>query len=184
MISEQHKKIYQDIHKTLPFGKRVKIPRHFDWFIGYTKARSICDFGCGKGRLVDTLREVYDVDVRGYDPGNLQFADSIDSIDVDLMISCDVLEHVEPEFLTDTLHYLKQRSRYIYHMIALTPAKLHLPDGRNAHLIQKPAKWWRQQFLDLDYEIIREDHTTATKTPRGTRQCVIVKHYYVMAQKR
>ena len=32
--------------------------------------------------------------------------------------------------------------------IATGPAKKHLPDGRNAHLIQQPMAWWLPKMLD------------------------------------
>jgi hypothetical protein len=31
--------------------------------------------------------------------------------------------------------------------IACYPAKKHLPDGRNAHLIVESPAWWREQLL-------------------------------------
>lgn len=182
MFSQQHQKIYQHIHQTTPFGKRAKMPRYLDWFLQQINAGSVCDFGCGKGRLVSTLQKQYTIKVYGYDPGNPEFAASMDDLSVDLIISCDVLEHVEPEYLDETLVYLRQRSRYIYHAIALSPAKLILPDGRNAHLIQKPCHWWRRKFVDLGYKILKEDHTIVSKKSKIVKTPVLTEHYYIMAE--
>lgn len=182
MISDKHIKIYQDIHRSTPFGKRAKIPKHLDWFISKIKPKSICDFGCGKGNLLETLKTTYGMDVQGYDPANPKYSKAIDDLQVDLLISCDVLEHVEPEYIDDTLKFLSTKSRYIYHLIALSPAKLVLPDGRNAHLIQESAEWWRDKFLNLSYTVIKEDYIEMIKTPKATKKPMLVKNYFIMAE--
>jgi len=184
MISNDYKKILTKIHDTSPFGKRSKIPKHLENFIAEIKPTSILDFGCGKGRLVQRLTEDYpDIAVSGYDPGNKEFDTSLDNTKVDLIISTDVLEHVEPEHIDQTLEYLSNKSRYIYHLIALSPAKLILPDGRNAHLIQESPEWWKKKFLNLNYRIIKEDYLEFYKTPKGTKKQMLVKNYFIMAEK-
>ncbi len=184
MISDTYKKILTDIHENTPFGKRSKVPKHLEDFIKDVKPNTILDFGCGKGRLVDRLREDYPkITVDGYDPGNKFFDKSLDDRYVDLLISTDVLEHVEPEYIDDTLKYLSTKSKYIYHLIALSPAKLILSDGRNAHLIQESPEWWKQKFLKLNYRIIKEDYQESYKTPKGTSQQMLIKKYYILAEK-
>lgn len=184
MISNDYKKVLTEIHESSPFGKRSKIPKYLAEFIEKIQPASIIDFGCGKGRLVERLREEYsNVVVDGYDPGNKTFDTSLNDRYVDLLISTDVLEHVEPEFIDQTLEYLSTKSKYIYHLIALSPAKLILPDGRNAHLIQKNPEWWRQKFIDLNYKIIKEDYVEFYKTPKGTNRQMLIKKYFIMAEK-
>ncbi len=173
-----------DIHDTSPFGKRSKVPKYLEEFISQIKPSSIIDFGCGKGRLVQRLRENYpDIIITGYDPGNKEFSTSLNDISVDLLISTDVLEHVEPEHIDVTLQFLSTKSRYIYHLIALSPAKLILPDGRNAHLIQESPEWWRTKFLNFNYKILKEDYMEFYKTPKGTDKAILVKKYFIMAEK-
>lgn len=184
MISDNYKKILTDIHDTKPFGKRSKVPKYLADFIEQIKPASILDFGCGKGRLVHRLREDYpSMSITGYDPGNREFSESLEGRHADLIISTDVLEHVEPEHIDVTLKYLSSKSRYIYHLIALSPAKLILPDGRNAHLIQETPEWWRNKFLNLNYTIIKEDYLEFYKTPKGTKKPMLVKNYFIMAEK-
>lgn len=184
MISHHHKEIYRKIHATTPFGKRRKSPKHLEKFIYSVEPSSILDFGCGKGNLIETLKEEFPkITVNGYDPCNPNFDRSIDGMFVDLLISSDVLEHVEPEFIDDTLKYLSNKSKYIYHLIALSPAKLILPDGRNAHLIQETPDWWRTKFLNLGYKILKEDYQEAWKTPKGTNTPMLNKKYFIMAEK-
>jgi hypothetical protein len=94
-----------------------------------------------------------------------------------------VLEHIEPEYLDETLKYLSTKSKYIYHLIALSPAKLILSDGRNAHLILESKEWWRQKFLDLNYNIIKEDYLEFYKIPKGTTKQLLIKKYFILAEK-
>ena len=184
MISDSYKKMLTDIHDTSPFGKRSKIPKYLEEFIAQVKPTSMIDFGCGKGRLVQRLREDYpSIVVTGYDPGNREFSESMEGRSADLIISTDVLEHVEPEHIDLTLKFLSSKSRYIYHLIALSPAKLILPDGRNAHLIQESPEWWRNKFLNLNYKILKEDYMEFYKTPKGTNKAMLVKKYFIMAEK-
>lgn len=182
MISKEYKNILRKIHETTPFGKRAKFPKHLQKFIDDIKPNSIIDFGCGKGRLVNIMNETYpSIRVRGYDPGNSYF-DSPIVEPVDLLMSTDVLEHIEPVYLDETLKFLSTKSRYIYHLIACHPAKLILSDGRNAHLIIEDQTWWRQKFLDLDYKIISEDWLEFTKFSKELNKELLVKKYIIMAE--
>lgn len=183
MISENYKKVLQTIHESTPFGKRAKFPKHLEQFIQDINPKSMIDFGCGKGRLVDRIKEVYPtISVRGYDPGNKNFNSPIEH-PVDLLMSTDVLEHIEPVYLEETLKFLSTKSRYVYHLIACCPAKLILPDGRNAHLIIEDQQWWRQKFLDLDYKIISEDWLEFTKFSKELKKNLVIKKYIIMAEK-
>lgn len=183
MISNEYKSILTNIHESSPFGKRAKIPKYLEEFISQINPSSIVDFGCGKGRLVDKLKECYPGKViGGYDPGNTAFDIPLDNKFYDLLISTDVLEHVEPEYIDQTLDYLKTKSKYIYHLIALSPAKLILPDGRNAHLILESKEWWRDKFKNLNYNIIREEYMEHWKTPKGQKKPMLIKKYFIMAK--
>lgn len=184
MISDTYKKQLRQIHEELPFGKRNKFPKDLQRFVESINPRSILDFGCGKGRLVERLKETYPaIEVSGYDPGNKEFDVPLDNIYVDLLISSDVLEHVEPQYIDQTLEFLSQRSQYIYHLIALSPAKLILPDGRNAHLILESKEWWRDKFIALNYNIIQEDYLETWKTPKGQNKKMHIEKYLIMAKR-
>ena len=179
MISNKLKKMYSDIHSNTPFGKRGKMPRGLKQFIKEIKPKSILDFGCGKGNLIVTLKENYpNIEVFGYDPANPQYADNIPC--VDMVISTDVLEHIEPEHIDDTIEMLSLKSKFHYHLISCAPAKLILPDGRNAHLIQEGPNWWRQKFEKFGYHITKEDYREFDKYSKQLRKNIPVKNYYVM----
>ena len=61
----------------------------------------------------------------------------------DLVVSTDVLEHIEPQYLKAVLKDMRQRaSRGVFLNISCGPSKQVLPDGRNAHLIIEKPGWW------------------------------------------
>jgi len=184
MISKEYKKMLQREHRRASFGKRAKMPRHLFNFIVHHNPQTILDFGCGKGKLVETLKVQFpDKIITGYDPANSDFDHPIDDKVYDLIYSSDVLEHVEPEFIDQTLTYLSTKSKYIYHLIALSPAKLILPDGRNAHLIQETPEWWKQKFVDNGYTILKEEYFEGIKDKPSMTAPMLVKKYIIMAEK-
>lgn len=183
MISDSLKKIYQDIHKNTPFGKRGKFPKNLDKFIRETNPTSILDFGCGKGKLVEAIKATYpEIEVLGYDPANPDYDIDLTDIKVDMIISSDVLEHIEPEYIIDTLQDLRSKSKFYFHLIACSPAKLILPDGRNAHLIVENGEWWRTKFLDLGYTISNEKFLEFEKIPKGWKKKMLIRKYFVMGE--
>lgn len=118
-------------------------------FARAAKCASILDYGCGRGTLkiaMNKLEPAADrVPVREYDPGILG-KDAMPK-PADLIVSTDVLEHVEPEHVDTVLqHIFGLAERAAYLVIALTPARELLPDGRNAHLSVHPADWWMQKL--------------------------------------
>ena len=172
-------------HRRASFGKRAKMPRYLFDFIIDQNPQTILDFGCGKGRLIETLKMQFpDKNITGYDPANAEFDCVIDDKVYDLIYSSDVLEHVEPEFIDQTLAYLSTKSKYIYHLIALSPAKLILADGRNAHLIQETPEWWKQKFIDHGYTVIKEEYFEIVKDKPTMAAPMLVKKYIIIAETR
>jgi hypothetical protein len=173
MISNDYKLILESLNGKENFGKRKSLPKHLDIIVNKLHPKSILDFGCGKGSLVSTLQKQYpDKTIFGYDPGNNQFKNLIHG-KVDLLISTDVLEHVEPEFLDATLLTLKDKSKFFYHLIALSPSKVILPDGRNAHLIIQSKDWWITKFVQLGYKLNYQRHMFQIKKDKTVNKLII-----------
>ncbi len=130
MITDNYKNDLKKLHKSKAFGNRSKIPAEVTRCIEEYNIESILDFGCGKGNVVAALKETYpNLKVYGYDPGRDGYDALPDSID--MIISTDVLEHIEPELLEETLLDLAKRTdKVMYHLIACHPAKKSLSDGR------------------------------------------------------
>lgn len=181
MITEDLKKFYEKVHRETPFGKRRKFPAHLRDYVESTQPKSILDFGCGKGNLVKILQEEYpDKKIYGYDPANPQY--DTDFPNVDLIISTDVLEHIEPASIDQVIEMLCLKSIYQFHLISCAPAKLFLPDGRNAHLIQETADWWKNKFVRTGCIIKKDEYREFTKYSKQLKKEMPVKNYYIMAE--
>jgi hypothetical protein len=103
---------------------------------------SISDYGAGKKNLEKKLIELglKNFEYYPYDPAFPEYGLPQKA---DIVCCIDVLEHVEEAYLLNVLDELKRLTIKLgFFAIATTPAKKFLKDGRNAHLIQKPASWW------------------------------------------
>lgn len=105
-------------------------------------AKSISDYGAGKKNLFKRMTELGHgkYDYRPYDPAFPEYGPPRPA---DLVCCIDVLEHIEPEHLDAVLDELQRITEKVgLFSIHTGPAAKVLADGRNAHLIQKPASWW------------------------------------------
>jgi len=111
------------------------------------QCRTILDYGCGQGQLADALRK-RGVLIGCYDPAVERFS-VMPCFHADLVVCTDMLEHVEPEHLVgvlDDIRRLAQKAVFI--KLATSQAQKTLADGRNAHLIVRPASWWMPHFWE------------------------------------
>ena len=177
MITDNYKNDLKKLHKSKAFGNRSKIPAEVTRCIEEYNIRSILDFGCGKGNVVAALKETYpNLKVYGYDPGRDGYDALPDS--VDMIISTDVLEHIEPELLEETLLDLAKRTdKVMYHLIACHPAKKSLSDGRNAHLIVETPDWWKNKLATvLDWKMYNENTQEYLAQPKKGPSIQVVKY--------
>lgn len=103
---------------------------------------TMTDYGAGKKNLEKSLDSL---GIGGYDyqPYDPVFPEYGEAREADLVCCIDVLEHVEPALLENVLADLMRITKKIgFFTVHTGPAVKLLSDGRNAHLIQKPATWW------------------------------------------
>ena len=104
-------------------------------------AKELLDYGAGKGRLGETLRQLMKNPpaIRHYDPAVAEWAARPAPCQV---VACiDVLEHIEPEFLDNVLDHIASLTEAVTFLTVHTgPAGKILPDGRNAHINQQDRK--------------------------------------------
>lgn len=165
MISEEYRKVLRQTHdENAGWGKGgTKFFHTVNCNIDCSD-RVIVDYGCGKGDLVEALREANpDKKIIGYDPGVPQYAGPIGEREVDFLVCTDVLEHIEPGLLDDTLARMRRMSNKAYFVVGTVPAVKILPDGRNAHLIVEDHNWWLEKLLKYygEVRVYREARTTS-----------------------
>jgi uncharacterized Rossmann fold enzyme len=143
VISEEYRSLNRQLHETnAAYGVGgAKHAKTVLSLVEQTKARSVLDYGCGKGELGKALP----FGICEYDPAIP--GKEASPRPADLVICTDVLEHIEP----DMLHaVLKDISRVMLKVGFLTihtgAAQKVLADGRNAHLIQRPRSWWETKL--------------------------------------
>ncbi len=122
-------------------------------FIRQTGVQSICDYGAGKKNLLLGLQR-HGIEQVKYYPFDPAFEDYGEPRPADLVCCIDVLEHIEPEKLEFVLLELSKITiNFGFFSIHMGPAAKMLPDGRNAHLIQKPSSWWLPKLTQY-FEIL------------------------------
>lgn len=190
------KQVYTDWHKMFPgSGQGKQYPYLLDCIIQNLKHnreyarkqkggspkrdplyRTAVDYGCGKGGTMRWLKGLAPhLTITGYDPGNPLYRDT-ELTHYDLAYSCDVLEHIELEDITETLHKMQGLAPVNIQIIDLTPAKKHLPDGRNAHITLLPKEQWIDIFTNEALEHHIENIQTYSEPDPNygerTRLCV------------
>jgi hypothetical protein len=125
-----------------------------------TGARTLLDYGCGKGKQyeardldlpgvgrVPSVREYLGVDeVRCYDPAYAPHS-ALPDRRYDGVICTDVLEHCPEEDLEWIIAELFSHARrFVFANVASYPARKVLPTGENAHITQRQPKFWHEMF--------------------------------------
>jgi len=148
---------YRDWHAThrpkqwqgrgLPFEKQFKkwVPEDAGW--------SVLDYGCGQGKYIQD--QTWDIPgiatVTGYDPAVPLFAE-LPTGDFDVVVSKDVMEHLDPHDVSWVLDEIFQRARIkVFLIIGTTPNGKPFSDGKNTNTAVFPPEWWREQ-LDIRAE--------------------------------
>jgi hypothetical protein len=137
---------YRQIHATRVYGDTsVKNLRFLRADIKLLEPRSILDYGCGQSRLLEALQLGYPVELLRYDPAIPAWATKPQTV-ADLLISVDVLEHIEERDLDTVLAEMAGLCRNAIIIIDTKPAAALLPDGRNAHVTVRPHAWWHARL--------------------------------------
>lgn len=124
------------------------------------KAKTVLDFGCGRATLKKTLLRldplIGEENIFEYDPAISEKSNPPSP--ADLFVATDVLEHIEFAHFDKTMKYIRSLAkRGAYFTISVTPSKVSLPDGRNAHLIIKPRKWWIDKLKEAEFIISKAE---------------------------
>ena len=109
---------------------------------------TVLDYGAGSGALGDELERLFrEVTVTRYDPFAPKWRGGAEPGIHDVVNCCDVMEHVEPQCVENTIKYIADRTRYIATFgIAIEEAEKLLPNGDNAHITLRSPQWWARKL--------------------------------------
>ena len=155
LISSEYAALNAALHESDPtYGiSGHKWAEHVHELAIKSEATTLLDYGCGRGTLRDFLLqkhkaafEVVPYEIIEYDPAIPGKTEK--PLRADVVVCGDVLEHVEPVCLYPVLDDLKSIARKaVFLLVATRPARKHLADGRNAHLIIEPSDWWVPKLI-------------------------------------
>lgn len=145
MITPEYQQKITHYHKGRVWGGAVK-GKVFDieCTANDNGCRTILDFGCGFGMLKEKIGHKFDV--TEYDAG-IERKNKLPVGSYDMVVCVDVMEHVEPEFVDETIELLYQyATKVIYVSICCAPSLENFDDGENLHLTVRPPSWWMSLF--------------------------------------
>jgi hypothetical protein len=154
-ITPEYEAQLKTMHSTMEWGKGnshktrklIRWSRRYGW-------KTVLDYGCGQGNTKTRCADWSDLHVDEYDPG-IPGKDSLPEGTWDVLFCADVMEHVEPALIDDTLALHHRIARHAFYIIPRQAASQTLPDGRNAHLTQEGAEWWRER-LEKHWKHVRQ----------------------------
>jgi hypothetical protein len=142
-ISANYLAQQQELHRNPNYGvASIGYAPIVKELLDQTGIKSISDYGAGKCNLRKALHGLgkRDFEYFPYDPAFPEYGPPKPAR---LVCCIDVLEHIEEEFLDSVFLDLQDITQNIGFLSVHTgPAMKTLPDGRNAHIIQKPTSWW------------------------------------------
>jgi hypothetical protein len=131
--------------------------------IARTQARTILDYGSGKGVQYrpgpikqegvvrwNSIQEYWGVDsIRCYDPAHEPYSE-LPSGRFDGVVCTDVLEHCPEQDLDWIIEgFFSFADKFVFANVACYPAAKHLPNGENAHCTIRPAAFWKSKFESI-----------------------------------
>lgn len=183
LISEEYRNLNSALHESnAHYGVGVNTKKWYDGVVHFAHAlgaSSILDYGSGKGQMGKTLSHLL---VVNYDPSIEEFNETPDP--ADLVVSLDVLEHIEPECIDNVLDDIQRCAiRGVFLTVNMNPAEKTLADGRNAHILLRPIEWWLPKLMER-WQLVNVGQVgtdefvftgTSLKKPKATANA---EHFY------
>jgi len=131
----------------------LELADHIAQLVRDTGARSLLDYGSGKGyqylarRAHERWGGILPV---CYDPGVIHLWNK-PSTTFDGVLCLDVLEHIKSDDVDEVIAELAGYARrFLYVNICCRPSGRTFPDGENIHLTVEPPDWWRRKFRKVE----------------------------------
>lgn len=169
LITEDYRRMQAELHRSADYGvASIEYAPLVAEVMQTVGTRELLDYGAGKGRLGVTLNQMFEEPfvIHHYEPAVPEWSAPPQPC---RFVACiDVLEHIEPALIDNVLDDLRRVTAGVgFFSVDTRPAIKVLSDGRNAHLIQKPASWWLPKFMER-FELARFN-----RMPGGF--CVVVE---------
>lgn len=143
LYSPEYKKQQESLHEKGDYGVMGGMYAPLvSQIIDKLEVDNLLDYGCGKNlSLFKALKPERKFKYQAYDPMVDKF--SAAPKPSQMVVCCDVLEHIEPDYLDEVLDHIQEMTEEVAFLsVCSAPARKVLSDGRNAHLIQQPLSWW------------------------------------------
>ncbi len=142
-ISQTYLAEQKKLHENPNYGQTARIyADSIKKILVDSNSKTLTDYGAGKKILKKSLNDIgyYNFEYFPYDPAFPEYGEPKPA---DFISCIDVMEHIEPDYLNAVLDEIQFLTKKLcFFSIATLPARKKLSDGRNAHLIQKPSRWW------------------------------------------
>ena len=139
--------LYKELYsKNTDYVRNLKpMYRIINSYINF-KCKFFLDYGCGEGNLSELFEKLNNYTVYKYDPAIEKYSNLNKDLKVDLIVNCDVMEHIPEIEIDDILLHMSQISKNVFFNIHLAAAKTILPNGENAHCTIKSQEWWQSKI--------------------------------------
>ena len=141
---EEYKKFHAEKNTNYPGNNLKPQLQHIKDLVQDTKAKTLLDYGCGKGLQYTKWKhhEEFGVMPALYDPAVPEYEQLPDG-PFDGVYSTDVMEHISKEQIPETFGKLFSRAdKFVFLSICTQPALTILPNGENAHCTVEPIEFW------------------------------------------
>jgi hypothetical protein len=161
-ITESYKATLTHLHDNTEWGVSggaISGPTLVHFLETYPEVQTILDYGCGEGSLKEFVEDKgIKKDWTLYDPG-MKGLDKKPTGQFDLVITTDVLEHVEPYMIKPVLAELKSLTKdFLFNDIAcyLTNTKFIKGPyiGQDLHISLHAPDTWKMWLSELDMDVI------------------------------
>jgi len=163
LMTLEYKEALLDIHRKAEWGNtagKYAGDSIVNLLNAYPEIQTILDYGCGEGSLKTHIEDagITDKDWTLYDPGMDKFQ-NLPTGKFDLVITTDVLEHVEEIMLNSVLKHLQSMTgKFLYSEIACYFCGAKFPSGpyigQDLHINLKAPDMWAQRLIHPDFDII------------------------------
>jgi len=148
MVATRNLEHYAQIHNAKAYGRgNSRVRRAIAPWVRLIKPQTILDYGAGQSTLLEQIAKHTPTRDR-FDPA-IPAISSIPRTSYDVVVSVDVLEHLDVAEIDAVLADIKRLTNKAILVADTRKASLVLPNGENAHATIQPPAWWLQKIRSV-----------------------------------